>query len=76
MLTLHRFTAMALAIAWVAPVHALCLDGRAPTHAQEAATATGVLLVRVLSATPVTVIEYRDAYGDPYRPPRPPHYWR
>lgn len=53
MLTLHRFTAMALAIAWVAPVHALCLDGRAPTHAREAATATGVLLVRVLSATPL-----------------------
>jgi uncharacterized protein YcfJ len=29
-----------------------------------------------VSQPPLTLIEYRDAYGYPYRPPRHPHYWR
>lgn len=52
-LRLRPFAAVVLAIAWTAPLQAACLDGSAPSRAQEAAAATGVVLARVLSATPL-----------------------
>jgi len=46
--------------AFAAPAQALCVDGRVPTRAQEVAASSGVLLARVLHATPL----HEDA-GDP-----------
>lgn len=42
--------AIALLGAFAAPARALCVDGRAPTRAQETAASVGVLLARVLHA--------------------------
>lgn len=52
--------ALALLGAFAAPACALCVDGRAPTRAQETAASVGVLLARVLHAQAL----HEDA-GDP-----------